>query len=158
MQSHDQEVFNKVDFVEESGADFGDAVAEESDTEEAQEGTDDSTYETEEEPTTETESEDEGHLNTSQYKRLVWPVLHEQLSQKPYDITEKFGFTLISTSIDCWVLSKQISMRGIKFCFILVFFFSWLGNTKMINKYNLLKMMNKMPNRCLCIHLVTGSQ
>ena len=75
MQSHDLEGFNKVDFVEESG---GDTVAEESDTEEAQEGTGDSTYETEEEPTTETESEDEGHLNTSQYKRLVWPVLHEQ--------------------------------------------------------------------------------
>ena len=36
------------------------------------------TYETEEEPTTETESEDEGHLNTSHYKRLVWPVFHEQ--------------------------------------------------------------------------------
>jgi len=32
--------------------------------------TQDSTYET--------ETEDEGHLNTSQYKRLVWPVLHEQ--------------------------------------------------------------------------------
>lgn len=46
MQSHDQEVFNKVDFVEESGADFGDPFAEESCTEEAQEGTDDSTYET----------------------------------------------------------------------------------------------------------------
>ena len=43
-------------------------VVEESDTEEAQEGTDGSAYETEEEPTTETESEDEGHLNTSQYK------------------------------------------------------------------------------------------
>ena len=24
------------------------------------------------------EEEDEGHLNTSQYKRLVWPVLPEQ--------------------------------------------------------------------------------
>ena len=46
-------------------------------TEEAREGTGDSTYETEEEPTTETESEDEGHLNTSHYKRLVWLVLHE---------------------------------------------------------------------------------
>ena len=67
MQSHDQEIFNKVDF-EESGADFGDTVVGESDTKEAHEGTGDSTYETEE----------EGHLNTSQYKRLVWPVLHEQ--------------------------------------------------------------------------------
>ena len=78
MQSRDQEVFNKIDFVKESGANFGNTVAEESDTEEAQEGTDDSTYETEEEPTTETESEEEGNLNTNQYKRLVWPVLHEQ--------------------------------------------------------------------------------
>jgi len=82
MQSHDQEVFNKVDFVEESGADFGDPFAEESCTEEAQEGTDDSTYDTEEEPTTETESEDEGLLNTSQYKRLVWPVLQEQFESE----------------------------------------------------------------------------
>ena len=39
MQSYDQEVFKKVDFVDESGADFGGTVAEESDTEEAQEGT-----------------------------------------------------------------------------------------------------------------------
>lgn len=77
MQSHDKEIFNKVDF-EESGANFGDTVVEESDTEEAQEVIGDSTYETEEEPTTETESEDERHLNTSQYKRLVWPVFHEQ--------------------------------------------------------------------------------
>ena len=77
MQSHDEEIFNKVDF-DESGAGFADTVVEESDTEEAHEGTGDSTYETEEEPTTETESEDEGHLNTSQYKRLVWPVLHKQ--------------------------------------------------------------------------------
>ena len=77
MQSHDQGIFDKVDF-EESGADFGDTVVAESDTEEAHEGTGDSTYETEEEPTTETESEDEGHLYTSQYRRLVWPVLHEQ--------------------------------------------------------------------------------
>ena len=77
MESHDQEIVNKVNF-EDSGADFGDTVVEESDTEEAHEGTGDSTYETEEEPTTETESEDEGHLNTSQYKRLVCPVLHEQ--------------------------------------------------------------------------------
>ena len=41
MQSHDKEIFNKVDF-EESGADFGDTVVEESDTEEAQEVTGDS--------------------------------------------------------------------------------------------------------------------
>ena len=75
------QVFNKVDFVEASGADFVDTVAEESDTEEAQEGTD-STYETEEEPTTETESEDEGHLNASQYKRLVWLDLHEQFDSE----------------------------------------------------------------------------
>ena len=75
MQSHDQEVFNKVDFVEESGADFGDTVAEESDTEEAQEGTDDSTYETEEEPTTEAESEEDEDLDRSQHKKLVSPVM-----------------------------------------------------------------------------------
>ena len=55
MQSRDQEVFNKVDFVQESGADFGPTVAEERNTEEAQKETDDSTYETKEEPTTETE-------------------------------------------------------------------------------------------------------
>ena len=69
MQSHDQEVFNKVDFVEESGADFGDTVAQESDTEEAQEGTDDSTYETEEEPTTETETETELDANLRVFLR-----------------------------------------------------------------------------------------
>ena len=69
MQSHDQEVFNKVDFVEESGADFGDTVAQESDTEEAQEGTDDSTYETEKEPTTETETETELDANLRVFLR-----------------------------------------------------------------------------------------
>ena len=81
MPIPDEEVFNKVDFVEASGADFVDTVAEESDTEEAQEGTD-STYETEEEPTTETESEDEGHLTASQYKRLVWLDLYEQFESE----------------------------------------------------------------------------
>ena len=33
------------------------------------------------------------------------------LSQKPYDSTEKFGFTLISTSLDCLVLSKYCKFQ-----------------------------------------------
>lgn len=70
MQSHDQEVFNKIDFVDDSGTDLGDTVAQKR---------------LRKEPVIvfmrqrrKTESEDEGHLNTSQYKRLVWPVLHKQ--------------------------------------------------------------------------------
>ena len=95
MQSHDEEIDNKVDF-EESGAGFADTVVEESDTEEAHEGTGDSTYETEEEPTTETESEDEGHLIQVNIRGWFCLFYISNLCQKPYDCTEKFGFTLIS--------------------------------------------------------------
>ena len=62
MQSHDQEVFNKIDFVDDSGTDLRDTVAQKR---------------LRKEPVIvfmrqrrKTESEDEGHLNTSQQSSL----------------------------------------------------------------------------------------